>query len=264
MGVAKAGLESCAPVSRRNLGDKKVRVNLVAAGPLRTMAAKSIPGFVFQDVSSGRRSAGTSPALSPSRAPGAAVRLVPATHRRSCTSTAASTRRGPDDRVRPHPLLPQRVGSCTRSRHTCTRRAGHDRRSRPPPAWRWNARDPPGPPSPAGRRRRWPIITADAGGRHPAARGGRRPGGQGLHQIASQFQSSVGLSGKPGVTIQDSPFLPQLISRDFHTVNITASNARPVAGSGLLKAASLNATLHGISTFTGSTARRSISSAPRR
>jgi meromycolic acid enoyl-[acyl-carrier-protein] reductase len=45
MGVAKAGLESCCRYLARDLGPHKVRVNLVAAGPLKTMAAKSIPGF---------------------------------------------------------------------------------------------------------------------------------------------------------------------------------------------------------------------------
>ena len=45
MGVAKAGLESAARYLARDLGAEGVRVNLVAAGPLRTMAAKSIPGF---------------------------------------------------------------------------------------------------------------------------------------------------------------------------------------------------------------------------
>ena len=45
MGVAKAGLESCARYLARDLGGKGIRVNLVSAGPLRTMAAKSIPGF---------------------------------------------------------------------------------------------------------------------------------------------------------------------------------------------------------------------------
>jgi len=45
MGVAKAGLESCSRYLARELGGKGIRVNLVAAGPLRTMAAKSIPGF---------------------------------------------------------------------------------------------------------------------------------------------------------------------------------------------------------------------------
>lgn len=45
MGVAKAGLESSARYLARDLGPKGIRVNLVAAGPLRTMAAKSIPGF---------------------------------------------------------------------------------------------------------------------------------------------------------------------------------------------------------------------------
>jgi Enoyl-[acyl-carrier-protein] reductase (NADH) len=45
MGVAKAGLESCARYLARELGPRGIRVNLVAAGPVRTMAAKSIPGF---------------------------------------------------------------------------------------------------------------------------------------------------------------------------------------------------------------------------
>ena len=45
MGVAKAGLESTNRYLARYLGPKKIRANLVSAGPLRTMAAKSIPGF---------------------------------------------------------------------------------------------------------------------------------------------------------------------------------------------------------------------------
>ena len=45
MGVAKAALESAARYLARELGPDHVRVNLVAAGPMRTMAAKSIPGF---------------------------------------------------------------------------------------------------------------------------------------------------------------------------------------------------------------------------
>jgi enoyl-[acyl-carrier protein] reductase I len=45
MGIAKAGLESAARYLARELGPQKIRVNLISAGPLRTMAAKSIPGF---------------------------------------------------------------------------------------------------------------------------------------------------------------------------------------------------------------------------
>ena len=45
MGVAKAGLESCSRYLARDLGPRGIRVNLVAAGPLRTIAAKAIPGF---------------------------------------------------------------------------------------------------------------------------------------------------------------------------------------------------------------------------
>jgi enoyl-[acyl-carrier protein] reductase I len=50
MGVAKAGLESTSRYLAKYLGDKGIRSNLVSAGPLRTMAAKSIPGFEnFED-----------------------------------------------------------------------------------------------------------------------------------------------------------------------------------------------------------------------
>ncbi|MFT3871771.1 MAG: enoyl-ACP reductase FabI [Nocardioides sp.] len=45
MGVAKAALESCARYLARDLGPSGVRVNLVSAGPLKTLAAKAIPGF---------------------------------------------------------------------------------------------------------------------------------------------------------------------------------------------------------------------------
>ena len=45
MGVAKAALESTARYLARYLGPERIRVNLVSAGPLRTMAARSIPGF---------------------------------------------------------------------------------------------------------------------------------------------------------------------------------------------------------------------------
>jgi enoyl-[acyl-carrier protein] reductase I len=45
MGVAKAALESTSRYLARDLGPENIRINLVAAGPIRTMAAKSIPGF---------------------------------------------------------------------------------------------------------------------------------------------------------------------------------------------------------------------------
>jgi enoyl ACP reductase len=45
MGVAKAALESTARYLARDLGPKGIRVNLMSAGPVKTMAAKSIPGF---------------------------------------------------------------------------------------------------------------------------------------------------------------------------------------------------------------------------
>jgi enoyl-[acyl-carrier protein] reductase I len=45
MGVAKATLESTARYLARDLGPHQVRVNLVAAGPIRTVAARAIPGI---------------------------------------------------------------------------------------------------------------------------------------------------------------------------------------------------------------------------
>ncbi len=45
MGVAKAAFESTNRYLARDLGPKRIRCNLVAAGPVRTTAAKSIPGF---------------------------------------------------------------------------------------------------------------------------------------------------------------------------------------------------------------------------
>jgi len=50
MGVSKAALESLSRYLARDLGAERIRVNLVAAGPVKTMAAKSIPGFsAFED-----------------------------------------------------------------------------------------------------------------------------------------------------------------------------------------------------------------------
>jgi meromycolic acid enoyl-[acyl-carrier-protein] reductase len=55
MGVAKAALESTSRYLARDLGPRGIRVNLMSAGPLKTMAAKSIPGFDrFEDVWAGR------------------------------------------------------------------------------------------------------------------------------------------------------------------------------------------------------------------
>lgn len=45
MGVAKAALESTSRYLARDLGADGIRVNLVSAGPIRTIAARSIPGF---------------------------------------------------------------------------------------------------------------------------------------------------------------------------------------------------------------------------
>jgi len=55
MGVAKSALESTCRYLARDLGPDGIRVNLVAAGPVKTLAAKSIPGFAaFEDAWNGR------------------------------------------------------------------------------------------------------------------------------------------------------------------------------------------------------------------
>lgn len=51
MGVAKSALQSICRYLARDLGGRGIRVNLVSAGPLKTVAAKSIPGFdVLHDI----------------------------------------------------------------------------------------------------------------------------------------------------------------------------------------------------------------------
>jgi hypothetical protein len=121
------------------------------------------------------------------------------------------------------------------------------------PLPQWNQQGPQGPPAftVPPRRRRGPrialitviviilvLVVADFAAKAYTE-----------NQMASQVQSSLGLSGKPKVTIQGFPFLTQLAARDFKTVNVTASNETVnvnSVGSGVLDIASLNATLHGM------------------
>ena len=91
------------------------------------------------------------------------------------------------------------------------------------------------------RRRRWPWITlivivlvlvaADRGALALTE-----------NAMASQFQSSVGLSGKPHVSIPGIPFLTQLAARDFKTVNVNATDET----TGPLEIKTLIATAHGM------------------
>ncbi|CAN5748080.1 MAG: enoyl-ACP reductase FabI [Ilumatobacteraceae bacterium] len=51
MGVAKSALQSVSRYLAKELGPRGIRCNLVAAGPMKTVAAKSIPGFKkFEDI----------------------------------------------------------------------------------------------------------------------------------------------------------------------------------------------------------------------
>jgi hypothetical protein len=123
--------------------------------------------------------------------------------------------------------------------------------TRPLPGW-WNQQEPQRlPPMTRRRRRRGPLIglialivilvllvVSDFVAKAYTE-----------NQMASQVQSSLGLSGKPKVDIEGFPFWTQLIARDFKTVNVTASNeiiTASDAGSGTLEIASLNATLYGM------------------
>jgi hypothetical protein len=123
--------------------------------------------------------------------------------------------------------------------------------TRPLPEWS-NASPSPGAPAPARKRRRrgpritWIIVlvvlvllvVSDFAARAYTE-----------NQMASQVQSSLGLSGKPKVTIHGFPFWTQLLARDFKNVTVTASNETinvSNAASGLLQISSLNATLDGM------------------
>lgn len=100
------------------------------------------------------------------------------------------------------------------------------------------------PPRARRRHRRWPWITLIViilllvGADRAAA-------AYAEDQMASQFQSSLDLSGKPSVTIQGFPFLTQLAARDFKTVNVSASNETAGTG-GVLEIASLTGVVHGM------------------
>ena len=122
--------------------------------------------------------------------------------------------------------------------------------TQPIPDWWQQAQPPPGPPPVVARRRRKGRITLITVIVIIVVLvvGDRVANAYTENQMASQFQSSLALSGKPHVNIAGFPFLTQLAARDFHTVTITASNETinsSSAGSGLLEIASLNATLHG-------------------
>ncbi len=49
MGIAKAALEASVKYLAHDLGPRKIRVNAISAGPLRTLAGRSIPGFPLME-----------------------------------------------------------------------------------------------------------------------------------------------------------------------------------------------------------------------
>ncbi len=86
MGVAKAALESTSRYLARDLGALGIRCNLVSAGPLKTLAAKAIPGFEkFEEPWLDRAPLGWDPTdLEPTGRTivASAERLLPGDHRR--------------------------------------------------------------------------------------------------------------------------------------------------------------------------------------
>jgi enoyl ACP reductase len=95
MGVMKAALESLGRYLAREVGPDRIRVNMLAAGPVRTMAAKSIPGFsLFEDTWSERAPLGWDVHDASAVADTAVALLSPlfrARPRRSSTLTVAPT-----------------------------------------------------------------------------------------------------------------------------------------------------------------------------
>ena len=215
MGVAKAALESTSRYLARDLGPEGIRVNLVAAGPLKTPGRQGDPRLrgLRGDVGDPRAARlGREPTSTPTARAVVALlsRLLPARPpARSCTSTAASTRWGPSrcgpgglaerepcltgraaGAGGPEPLLPAGGGQAD---------AGHQRLrgcpTRPPRGSRAGsgcatpAPEPPGPASGSGSRPGpWPgwyaAVAAESGtAGSPSACGPTSD----LHQIVVAF-----------------------------------------------------------------------------
>ena len=49
MGVAKAALEATVRYLANSLGEKKIRVNAISAGPIKTLAARGVGDFSYDD-----------------------------------------------------------------------------------------------------------------------------------------------------------------------------------------------------------------------
>ena len=101
MGVAKSALQSVSRFLARDLGPRRIRVNLVAAGPSRSLAARSIPGYeVFEDVWNERAPLGwdtrnAEPDRDARASPSSRTGSRPP-RARSSTSTAGSTPSAPE------------------------------------------------------------------------------------------------------------------------------------------------------------------------
>ena len=82
MGVAKAALEATSRYLARDLGPRGVRVNLVSAGPIGTIAARGIPGFSqLADAVGEAGAAGLGRPTTPARSPARSASCCPTSAR---------------------------------------------------------------------------------------------------------------------------------------------------------------------------------------
>ena len=95
MGVAKAALDASVRYLAMDLGEKNIRVNAISAGPIRTLAARSISGFTVMEEHYEKRAPmrrNVDAQRSGRRRCSSARRCRPASPARSSTSTPATTR----------------------------------------------------------------------------------------------------------------------------------------------------------------------------
>ena len=201
MGVAKAALESTARYLARELGRRGIRVNLVAAGPIRTMAAKSIPGFAaFEDAWQARAPLGLGHQRHRARSPGPAWHCCrtgsPPPPARWSTSTAGITPSAPERRT-PVATAQGRPRPSARARGAVATYAT-------PTAFVSNMRcprDAVGPRScdtEMSRRRR-----SGQPSRRASPRGGRRPGRPAAGAAGSaDHRGAAGPEGRPQVPLE--------------------------------------------------------------
>jgi enoyl-[acyl-carrier protein] reductase I len=116
MGVAKATLDASVRYLAADLGPSNIRVNAVSAGPVRTLAARSIPGYTTMEEIVGERASLPSPSPRP---------------RSTCSGRGTSRARSPTSTPATTPWACRPCGSTSSAR----RPPGRTRGRRPPGTW---------------------------------------------------------------------------------------------------------------------------------